>query len=106
MIPFKNISPETTYFVLGIGATVLASLTRTIRRKGFFSRIGFFRWIVDAVTCTLISSGISLSVHEYFQCSFVYTIAIGTFVGSLGSQLIISLLTQFIRKKLGVRDED
>ena len=52
MIPFKNISPETTYFVLGIGATVIASLTRTIRRKGFFSRIGFFRWIVDAVTCT------------------------------------------------------
>lgn len=61
---------------------------------------GFFKILADTIVCTLLTLGVSLSLHEYYQMSYVYTIAIGTFIGSMGSSYIIEIANQLLRKVL------
>lgn len=95
-------TPETSYFIAGIGATILSSLARSLKSNSLFTMQGFFKALTDAITCTCLTSGIALGIHEYYHCSLVYTIAIGTFVGSLGTSYIIELGLALFKKFTGL----
>lgn len=93
-------NPENICFISGLGATMLSCIARNIKQTSTFTIVGFFKILADTIVCTLLTLGVSLSLHEYYQMSYVYTIAIGTFIGSMGSSYIIEIANQLLRKVL------
>ena len=75
---------------------MLSCIARNIKQTSTFTIAGFFKILADTIVCTLLTLGVSLSLHEYYQMSYVYTIAIGTFIGSMGSSYIIEIASQVV----------
>lgn len=100
--PPKNITSEQLFLFCGFISAVLSSLVRLMKNKAnFTSFYGVIRSVVDALTCALLSYGIFLILHQYWEISTSSIIFIGTFVGSLGSTTIITLASSFLKKWVG-----
>lgn len=98
--------PDLIFVWLGMGAAAMSAFLRRANAgiKDFFTINGFLYAVIDAAACSILTSGITLSLHEYAGCSLVYAIGIGTFVGMLGYKSIISVIQRFLLKKVGLGD--
>nr|DAP11026.1 MAG TPA: holin [Caudoviricetes sp.] len=97
--PPKNITSEQLFLFFGFISAILSSLVRLMKNKANFT--SFYcvtRSVVDALTCALLSYGIFLILHQYWDISTSSIIFIGTFVGSLGSTTIITLASTALKK--------
>lgn len=83
------LSNEQTFFVLGMLASFVSAIARMFKTYSVLTKAGIIRTLADAITCSLISSGVGLVLHEYLGWSYVYMILIGTFIGSIGSTYIV-----------------
>lgn len=83
------LSNEQTFFVLGMLASFVSAIARMFKTYSVLTKAGIIRTLADAITCSLISSGVGLALHEYLGWSYVYMILIGTFIGSIGSTYIV-----------------
>ena len=93
---------EIYYLLCGVGASVMASIVKTIKATKTFTKIGILKMVADAISCAILTLGISMSIHEYYGASLVYAVGIGAFVGSLGNTVIIELASSVIRTFLNV----
>jgi len=84
----KN-NTDLLYLLLGVGVGAMASLAKSIRNAKTFSVFGVVKMMAEALTCSLLTSGLALGLNEYYDVSFVYAIAIGAFIGSVGSSVMI-----------------
>lgn len=87
------LSNEQTFFILGMLASFISAIARMFETYSVLTKVGVIRTLADAITCSLISSGVGLSLHEYLGWSYVYMILIGTFIGSIGSRYIVICVT-------------
>lgn len=97
---FKD-SPDLIFLYMGMGAAAMSAFARRASNnmKEFFSWKGLALALTDALSCSLITSGITLSLHEYYGASLVYSIGVGTFVGTLGYKTILVMLQGFFAQK-------
>jgi len=88
---------EHIFFILGVIASFISAIARMFKTYSALTKAGIIRTLADAITCSLISSGVGLSLHEYLGWSYVYMILIGTFVGSIGSTYIVLGVTSLAK---------
>lgn len=87
---------ELYYLLTGVGASIMASIVKTISKTKVFTKMGFLKMVADAISCAILTLGISMSIHEYYGASLVYAVGIGAFVGSLGNTMIIEIASTLI----------
>lgn len=88
---------EQTFFLLGVVASFVSAIARMFKTYSALTKAGVIRTLADAITCSLISSGVGLALHEYLGWSYVYMILIGTFIGSIGSTYIVLGVTSLAK---------
>lgn len=91
---------ELYYLLTGVGASIMASIVKTISKTKVFTKMGFLKMVADAISCAILTLGISMSIHEYYGASLVYAVGIGAFVGSLGNAVIIEFASSLINSFL------
>ena len=79
------------YLLAGVGVGAMTSFAKSIKNAERFTKMGIVKMCAEALTCSLLTCGLSLSLHEYCSLSFVYSIGLGAFIGSVGSSLIVEL---------------
>ena len=94
-----NFTAEQIYMLLGFASAFLSSGVRLMRDKENFSSVyAIVRSKIDAFTCALLSYGVFLILHQYWLVDSSVLVFIGTFVGSLGSNTIISFVSTLLKK--------
>lgn len=79
------------YLLAGVGVGAMTSFSRSIKNAKTFTKLGVLKMCAEALTCSLLTCGLSLTLNEYYGLSFSYSIGIGAFIGSVGSTVIIEL---------------
>lgn len=93
----KNPQDAELYYLLGGAvASVIASLAKTVKNTKTFTRLGICKMFAEALSCAILTVGLSLSIHEYYGASLSYAVGIGAFVGSLGNTVIIETVSSLI----------
>lgn len=79
------------YLLAGIGVGAMTSFSRSIKNAKTFTKLGVIKMCAEALTCSLLTCGLSLTLHEYCDLAFIYSIGLGAFIGSVGSTVIVEL---------------
>jgi hypothetical protein len=94
------------YLLLGVGVGAMTSFAKSIKNAKSFTKLGVVKMCAEALTCSLLTSGLSISLNEYYGLSYSYAICIGAFIGSMGSSVIIEFARGFITRLAGVKDNE
>lgn len=89
----RHLTPEFIYLLIGAGCSFVMAYLRSVKRT-------FAAKICEALTCSMLSSALILISEYYLQWPLELGVAIGTFVGFLGSDYISAKVKQFINVKV------
>lgn len=89
----RHLTPEFIYLLIGAGCSFVMAYLRSVKRT-------FAAKICEALTCSMLSSALILISEYYFHWPLELGVAIGTFVGFLGSDYISAKVKQFINVKV------
>ena len=94
---YKHLTPEVIYLMIGAACSFVMAYLRSTKRK-------FMVKICEALTCSMLSSALILISEYYFHWPLELGVAIGTFVGFLGSDYISAKIKQLINVKVDKDD--
>ena len=77
----RHLTPEFIYLLIGTGCSFVMAYLRSVKRT-------FAAKICEALTCSMLSSALILISEYYLHWPLELGVAIGTFVGFLGSDYI------------------
>lgn len=90
------------YYLLG-GA--LAAFVMAVMRSFQYTRKQFALRLVEAFMCSMLTASFAVSLHAFWDLSFVWAIPAGTVIGFLGTDLIhgliVSMLEFYATKQTG-----
>ena len=89
----RHLTPEFIYLLIGAGCSFVMAYLRSMKRT-------FAAKICEALTCSMLSSALILIAEYYFKWPLELGVAIGTFVGFLGSDYISAKIKQIINVKV------
>lgn len=93
----RHLTPEFIYLLIGAGCSFVMAYLRSVKRT-------FAAKICEALTCSMLSSALILISEYYLHWPLELGVAIGTFVGFLGSDYISAKVKQFINVKVDKDD--
>lgn len=96
---YKHLTPEVIYLLIGTVCSFVMAYLRSTKRK-------FMAKICEALTCSMLSSALILISEYYFKWPLELGVAIGTFVGFLGSDYISLKIKQVINLKVEGKSDD
>ena len=89
----RHLTPEFIYLLIGAGCSFVMAYLRSVKRT-------FAAKICEALTCSMLSSALILIAEYYLHWPLELGVAIGTFVGFLGSDYISAKIKQIINVKV------
>ena len=93
----RHLTPEFIYLLIGTGCSFVMAYMRSMKRT-------FAAKICEALTCSMLSSALILISEYYLHWPLELGVAIGTFVGFLGSDYISAKIKQIINVKVDKDD--
>ena len=84
---------ELFYLICGVGAGAMSSFAKSLKNTKVFTKTGIIKMVADSISCAILTLGISLSMHEYFEISLIYSIGIGAFIGNVGNTVVVELFS-------------
>lgn len=93
----RHLTPEFIYLLIGAGCSFVMAYLRSVKRT-------FAAKICEALTCSMLSSALILISEYYLHWPLELGVAIGTFVGFLGSDYISAKIKQLINVKVDKDD--
>ena len=96
---YKHLTPEVIYLMIGAACSFVMAYLRSVKRT-------FAAKICEALTCSMLSSALILISEYYLHWPLELGVAIGTFVGFLGSDYISLKIKQVINLKVGGKSDD
>ncbi len=93
--------PELFYLAGGAAAAFVMAVLRSFQ----YTRKQFVLRLVEAFMCSMLTASFAVSLHAFWDLSFVTAIPLGTVIGFLGTDLIhgiiVSLLEFYTSKHTG-----